>query len=48
MKTTHQRIIILILASALWAFLSASCGTVKGVGKDVDTVGDHIQRAASR
>ena len=46
MKTSHKSIIFMIIASTLWAFFSASCGTVNGVGKDVDTVGDSIQHAS--
>lgn len=49
MKTTSQRLVLLILATALAAFFGASCstvhGTVHGVGKDVENVGDHIERA---
>jgi predicted small secreted protein len=46
MKSKYNRTLILLLASALFAFLSASCGTVHGIGHDVETVGDEIQEVA--
>lgn len=46
MKTSLKRTAILILASALMAAFSTSCGTVRGVGQDVGSVGHGIQHAA--
>jgi len=48
MKKSYKHIIILLVASTLWSLLGATCGTVNGVGKDVDSVGDGIQRASRR
>jgi predicted small secreted protein len=47
MKTSHIRIIFLILAAVLWTIVGTSCNTVRGVGRDVEHVGGHIERAAS-
>lgn len=46
MKTSSKNIVLLVVASALLALFSASCGTVNGFGKDVDTAGNKIQHAA--
>ena len=46
MKTPSTRLISLVVASALVALFSASCGTVHGFGQDVDTAGDKIQHAS--
>lgn len=43
MKKTSQRIVLLAIASALAALFGTSCGTVRGVGKDVGKVGEHIE-----
>jgi len=48
MRKSYKHIIIVLVASTLWAIFGASCGTVNGVGKDVDAVGDGIQRASRR
>ena len=48
MKKSYKQIIILIVASTLWTIFGAGCGTVNGVGKDVDRVGDGIQRVSRR
>jgi predicted small secreted protein len=45
MKTPVQRIIILTLASALAAAFVAGCGTVRGFGRDVGTVGNEIEKS---
>jgi len=45
MKTPLKRITTIILASALVAALSAGCGTVRGFGRDVESVGDGIQKS---
>jgi len=46
MKTSTKNIVLLVVASALVAVFSVSCGTVHGFGQDVDTAGDQIQRAS--
>ncbi|MES2980892.1 MAG: ECN family pore-forming entericidin [Verrucomicrobiota bacterium] len=43
----HKRTIILIIASGLLALFSSSCGTVRGAGNDISTVGRGIRNAAS-
>lgn len=45
MKTSTNRIIVLILSSAFFALLSAGCGTVRGFGKDVGKTGEYIEDA---
>lgn len=45
MKTSLKRTAILILASALAVAFSAGCGTVRGFGRDVGTVGDNIEKS---
>lgn len=46
MKTSIQRITLLVLASAVWTLVGTSCRTVRGFGRDVEHVGGHIERAA--
>ena len=45
MKSYTQRIILFALASALGAALIAGCGTVRGIGRDVGTVGHGIEKS---
>jgi predicted small secreted protein len=45
MKTSLKRTAILILTSALVTVFSAGCGTMRGFGKDVGTVGDNIEKS---
>jgi len=45
MKQSTLSITFLVLASALWATVIIGCNTVRGVGKDVEKTGDHIQRS---
>lgn len=45
MKTSLKRTVILILASALAVAFSTGCGTVRGFGRDVGTVGDNIEKS---
>jgi len=45
MKTQIKNTTILILASALVALFSTGCGTVRGIGKDVGTVGHGIEKS---
>jgi predicted small secreted protein len=46
MKTPLTRTALLILASALAVIFSTSCGTVRGFGRDVETVGGGIEQSA--
>jgi predicted small secreted protein len=46
MKTSHKRISLLILATALAVVFTAGCGTVRGFGRDVETVGENIEESA--
>lgn len=38
-----QRLALPLLAAAVLTLLSAGCNTAKGVGKDVEKLGDKIQ-----
>lgn len=46
MKTQTKHIIILITASALAVLFGTSCGTVRGLGRDVGKVGHGIEHSA--
>ncbi|MDP3851075.1 MAG: entericidin A/B family lipoprotein [Luteolibacter sp.] len=43
MKTSPNRIVLLLLASVLLALFGAGCATVRGFGRDVGTAGEHIE-----
>jgi predicted small secreted protein len=43
----HKRIIILLIASALFSMFTSSCGTVRGIGQDISGAGRGLQKAAS-
>lgn len=43
----HKRTIILLITSALIASLAPSCGTVRGIGEDVSSLGRGMKKAAS-
>ncbi len=45
MKTSLISTVILIIASALVVVFSAGCGTVRGFGRDVETVGENIEQS---
>ena len=45
MKTSIKRTVILAIASALAVAFSAGCGTIRGFGKDVGTVGEGIEKS---
>jgi predicted small secreted protein len=45
MKRSLKHIAILALAAALAAVFTSGCGTVRGFGRDVGTVGDGIQKS---
>ncbi|MFZ4764359.1 MAG: entericidin A/B family lipoprotein [Roseimicrobium sp.] len=46
MKTSHKRLFLLLLASALGTLIGTSCNTMRGVGRDVQHAGSHIEAAA--
>ncbi len=47
MKIPIKRIALLLLASAVWSIGASSCrNTVRGVGRDVERVGDRLEHAA--
>ena len=46
MKSSFKSIVILLFASALMAVITSSCGTVRGFGSDVGTVGNGIRNSA--
>lgn len=48
MKTSPNRLLILLLAAALLSIAGTSCNTARGFGRDVEHVGGHIEEAASR
>lgn len=43
----HKRIIILLIASALFSMFTSSCGTMRGIGQDISGAGRGLQKAAS-
>jgi predicted small secreted protein len=45
MKTSAKRLVLLLLTSALWTVFSTSCNTVRGVGRDVESAGEGIQKS---
>lgn len=47
MNTSQKRLILLVLASALLTLVGTSCNTVRGVGRDVEHAGYHIEKAAN-
>lgn len=46
MIPSYKRTAILILASALAVVFCAGCGTVRGLGRDVETVGENIENSS--
>jgi len=45
MKKTPHHFILLLLVTALWSILGTSCNTIRGVGRDIERTGQHIERA---
>jgi predicted small secreted protein len=45
MKNTTRRILPLFLIAAALAFLTSSCNTIRGAGRDVEATGNNIQKA---
>jgi entericidin A len=48
MNSRIKSVALLLLGAALIAFASTGCNTTKGLGKDVEKLGDKIQDKASR
>jgi predicted small secreted protein len=48
MKTSFKLRALCLLAAALLSLLASGCNTMRGVGRDVEHVGDHIENAANR
>jgi len=46
MKTPQKRTLSLILATTLIIAFGASCATIRGFGRDVETVGEGINKSA--
>lgn len=46
MKTTFRSFTVFLLAAAFIAFTATGCQTSKGLGKDVENLGENIQDAA--
>lgn len=44
-NTSLKHLVLFLVASALWAVVASSCNTVRGVGRDVESAGDHIQKS---
>lgn len=47
MKTSHIRLLLVLLLAAFWMVAGTSCNTARGFGRDVEHVGGHIERAAN-
>ncbi len=43
----HKRSFLLLLASLVFAGLSTSCATMRGLGQDISGAGRGLQKAAS-
>lgn len=46
MKTSPQRLLLILLVSVLGTVVGTSCNTFRGFGRDVGHAGHHIERAA--
>ena len=44
MKLSLKRIAFLMLSIALLSFVATGCQTTKGLGKDVEQLGENIQK----
>lgn len=47
MNSTSKRLALMLLAAAFFALITTGCQTSKGFGKDVEDLGDNIQKKAS-
>ena len=48
MNSKITKFALLLIAATLFVFSSTGCNTTKGLGKDVEKLGDKIQEKASR
>jgi predicted small secreted protein len=47
MNPTFKRLALVMLAAAFFSIVTTGCQTSKGFGKDVENLGDSIQKKAS-
>jgi len=47
MKINHSRLVLILVASALWAIAGTSCNTFRGLGKDIENAGSSVQKSAN-
>ena len=47
MTTSQKRIVFILIAAALFSMVGTSCNTLRGVGRDVRSVGNGIERVAN-
>ncbi|MBK8856652.1 MAG: entericidin A/B family lipoprotein [Opitutaceae bacterium] len=47
MNSTSRRLALVLLTAAFFALITTGCQTSKGFGKDVEKLGDNIQKKAS-
>ena len=47
MNSTRTRLALLLLTAAFFTLITTGCQTSKGFGKDVEKLGDNIQKKAS-
>jgi len=47
MKLFPTRIVITMLAAALWSMAASGCNTLRGLGQDIENACRGIQRSAS-
>lgn len=48
MKSSLKRSGLLLIAAAVFTLLDTGCNTAKGVGKDVEKLGDKIQEKSGK
>jgi predicted small secreted protein len=39
-----RALVLLLIAS--WSILASGCNTIRGIGRDIDSIGEAIQRSA--
>jgi len=47
MNSISRRLALVLLTAAFFALITTGCQTSKGFGKDVEKLGDNIQKKAS-
>ncbi len=48
MNSNTHKFALLVIAAALFALFTTGCNTTRGLGRDVEKLGDKIQEKASR